>query len=182
MSGSAARPELVGEKPWTTWNQRGRKTIAPKNAKAAKNVDDHRCRVGPAPPQVERDDRFLGARLGQDEEQGPDDADEDEAADGRLGPVAELLVGQADEQEDHRHREDEPADQVEVARRGRGLDRRQQPLDDDQRDDPDRDVDVEDPVPADVLGQEAADERAGDEGDPEHGPEEALVLAALLRA
>ena len=38
MSGSAARPEFVGEKPWTTWNQRGRKMIAPKNAKAAKNV------------------------------------------------------------------------------------------------------------------------------------------------
>ena len=57
----------------------------------------------------------------------------------------------------------------------------QQPLDDDQRDDPDRDVDVEDPVPAQVLGQPAADERAGDERDAEHGPEEALVLAALLR-
>ena len=62
------------------------------------------------------------------------------------------------------------------------LDRRQQPLDDDQRDDPDRDVDVEDPVPADVLGQEAADERADDERDAEDGPEQALVLAALLRA
>ena len=52
MSGRAASPELVGEKPWTNWNQRGRNTIAPKNAKAAKNVDTidaeyvrlrHRC-------------------------------------------------------------------------------------------------------------------------------------------
>ena len=39
ISGSAARPEFVGEKPSTTWNQRGRKTIAPKKAKAAKNVE-----------------------------------------------------------------------------------------------------------------------------------------------
>ena len=66
--------------------------------------------------------------------------------------------------------------------RGRRLDGRQQPLDDDQGDDADRDVDVEDPVPADVLGQAAADERAGDERDTEHGTEQALVLAALGRA
>ena len=60
------------------------------------------------------------------------------------------------------------------------LDRRQQPLDDDQRDDPDRDVDVEDPVPAQVLGQPAADERTGHERDPEDRTEQALVLAAFL--
>ena len=56
------------------------------------------------------------------------------------------------------------------------LDRRQQPLDDDEGDDPDRDVDVEDPVPGQVLSEPAADERAGDERDAEHGPEQALVL------
>ena len=39
IRGNAARPESVGEKPWTTWNQRGRKTIAPKNAKAAKKLE-----------------------------------------------------------------------------------------------------------------------------------------------
>ena len=38
MSGRAASPEFVGEKPWTNWNQRGRKMIAPKNAKLAKKV------------------------------------------------------------------------------------------------------------------------------------------------
>ena len=65
--------------------------------------------------------------------------------------------------------------------RRRVLHRRQQPLDDVQRDEPDRDVDVEDPVPADVLGQEAADERADHERDAEHRAEEALVLAALGR-
>ena len=38
-SGRAARPEFVGEKPSTTWNQRGRNTIAPKKAKAAKKTE-----------------------------------------------------------------------------------------------------------------------------------------------
>ena len=37
--GRAARPEFVGEKPWTTWNQRGRNTIAPKKANAAKKIE-----------------------------------------------------------------------------------------------------------------------------------------------
>ena len=69
ISGSAARPELVGEKPWTTWNQRGRKTIAPKNAKAAKKHRDHRAEYVRLRAQVERDDRLLGARLGEDEEE-----------------------------------------------------------------------------------------------------------------
>ena len=49
-----------------------------------------------------------------------------------------------------------------------------------QRDDADRQVDEEDPVPADLVGQEAA-QRGADEGrDAEHGAEQALVLAALL--
>ena len=39
ISGRAARPEFVGEKLSTTWNQRGRNTIAPKKANAAKNTD-----------------------------------------------------------------------------------------------------------------------------------------------
>jgi hypothetical protein len=38
-NGSAARPEFVGLKPSTTWNQRGRNTIAPKKANAAKNTE-----------------------------------------------------------------------------------------------------------------------------------------------
>ena len=39
---SAAGPRgrsSVGENPWTNWNQRGRKMIAPKNAKLAKKVE-----------------------------------------------------------------------------------------------------------------------------------------------
>ena len=61
------------------------------------------------------------------------------------------------------------------------LDRRQEPGQHEQADDADRDVDVEDPVPADVVGQQAAEGRADDERDAEHGAEQALVAAALGR-
>ena len=40
---------------------------------------------------------------------------EDEATDRRIGPVAELLVGQADQQEADGDREDRAAEDVEVA-------------------------------------------------------------------
>ena len=58
----------------------------------------------------------------------------------------------------------------------------QQPPDDGQADDADRDVDEEDPVPAGVIGEQAADGRAEDERQPEHGAEQALVAAPLGRA
>ena len=48
-----------------------------------------------------------------------------------------------------------------------------------ERDQPDGQVDEEDVVPAEGVGQEAADERPEDERDAEHEAEEALVLAAL---
>ena len=63
---------------------------------------------------MKRDDRLRGPRLGDEEQERPDEADEDEPTDGRLGPVAELLVGQADEQERDGDREDRAAEDVEV--------------------------------------------------------------------
>src|SRR5205085_10040039 len=59
------------------------------------------------------------------------------------------------------------------------FDVRQQPPDDEQADDADREVDIEDPVPADVVSQEATEPRADDERDAEDSAEEALVLAAF---
>ena len=50
-----------------------------------------------------------------------------------------------------------------------------------QRDDPHRQVDVEDPAPAEVVDEEPAEQRADDRREPEHGAEVALVLAALAR-
>ena len=81
--------------------------IAPKNAKAAKNVATIEAAY------VRLRNRWSGtigsfardsAQMKSDD---PDEGDEDEAADGRIGPVVELvrrrvglaLLGQADEQE-----------------------------------------------------------------------------------
>ena len=50
---------------------------------------------------------------------------------------------------------------------------------DHQRGQADGQVDVEDPAPAGPVGQPAAQQRAGHAGDAEHGPEVALVAAAL---
>ena len=46
---------------------------------------------------------------------------------------------------------------------------------------PQRDVDVEDPAPARVAGEESADQRPRDAGHAEHGPEQPHVAAALPR-
>ena len=50
-----------------------------------------------------------------------------------------------------------------------------------QRDEAERQVDVEDPPPREVVDEEAAEQRAGDDGDAEHAAEQALVAAAVAR-
>ena len=110
-------------------------------------------------------------------------------ADGEVGPLVRdaggreaRLVGQPDEQERDRDREHAAAEEVDVPVGVRPANGGQQPPDDDQADDADRDVDEEDPVPAGVVGEQAADGRAEDERQPEDGAEQALVTAALGRA
>ena len=164
------------------------KMIAPKNPKLIEDRREDRGRIGSVAPQVERDDGLLGPRLDEQEDQAEREPDEDQAADDRVGPlvesarrgVGERLVGQADEQRADGHREHAGAEEVDVAAGVRALDRGQQPGDDGEADDADRDVDVEDPVPAERVGQEATERRAEQGGDAEHGAEQALVLAALL--
>ena len=53
--------------------------------------------------------------------------------------------------------------------------------DDGERDDPERQVDVEDPAPAGVVDDEPADQRARDAGEAEHRAEVARVAAPLPR-
>ena len=50
-----------------------------------------------------------------------------------------------------------------------------------QRNDADREVDVENPPPGQVVDEEAADQRAEHTGDPERGAEDSLITAALAR-
>ena len=108
----------------------------------------------------------------------------------RAGPRPEVGIaeavrlgdGEADEQRHEAEREGDDAGPVDPAGALGVPDVRQQPPDHDQRDQPDGQVDEEDLVPAEGVGQEAADERPEDERDAEHEAEEALVLAALCRA
>ena len=53
--------------------------------------------------------------------------------------------------------------------------------DHEQRERADRQVDVEDPAPGEVVDEEAADQRPDHRGDAEHRAEHALVLAAVAR-
>ena len=50
---------------------------------------------------------------------------------------------------------------------------------DGERDGADRDVDVEDPAPGELLDEDAAEQRSDDARHAEHGAEEPLVAAAL---
>ena len=60
-------------------------------------------------------------------------------------------------------------------------DRGQRRREHEEGDDPERQVDVEDPAPAEVAREEAAEQRPGDAGEAEHGAEQARVAAALAR-
>ena len=114
--------------------------------------------------------RKTGVRTGGDEQVAPDR---------EVGPVGGGLVGQAHEEEDDADGEDEAAQIVEVAGRWLTVDRGQVAVDDVEGDRADGQVDEEDPVPAEVVRQPAAQQRADDRGDPEDGAEEALIAASL---
>ncbi len=106
---------------------------------------------------------------------------DDRAPDRRVAPLGRLGQGQADQDRHQAEGQGDDAEVVDLDVAPAALDVRQQPGDHDQGDDPDRQVDEEDPVPAEVVGQEAAQARADEEGDAEDGPEQALVLAPLGR-
>ena len=63
----------------------------------------------------------------------------------------------------------------------RGVNHGQQSADQVKGNEAHRDVDEEDPVPGDVVGQDSAQKRTDEEGDTEHAAEQALVFAALGR-
>ena len=180
-SGRTLRPEARALSPATVWNQRGRKMIRVKNPKAARNI------AATEIENVRRRNRPSGTigsatRDSIHRNRAPKhEAHEDQPADAGIRPLPARLVGQADEERRDREREHDRADVVDMACGVRDLDRRQEAEQDDERDEADRDVDEEDPVPADRVGDDAADERPDERRQPEHGAEEAEVLAALGR-
>ncbi len=148
----------------------------------------HADRVVASAEEVQGDDRLPGSRLDEDEDQQEHDAEPQQPAHVEVGPVVQLpgrgvdlaLVGEADEEGHHARDEDEDPGVVEVSRaRGRQPPVREQRCERHQRRHPEGHVDVEDPVPADVVGDPPADEGPGQEAESEHGAEETRVAAAL---
>src|SRR6185503_4061915 len=69
-----------------------------------------------------------------------------------------------------------------IDRVSRTLDpRRERRADHGERNDSQRDVDVEDPAPGEMRGEVSADQRPGDARKPEHRAEDSLVATALAR-
>ena len=98
-----------------------------------------------------------------------------------IRPVAGLLVREPDEDRDERSGQERGARVVERAVRDVLGMERQGPPDHDEDDRAERQVDEEDPVPADRVGDDPADRRPDDGAEAEHRSEEALVLAPLGR-
>lgn len=114
----------------------------------------------PHPEQAQGHDRLLGTGF-HDQEQGPErQPHQDQAADPRARPVGGLLVRQANEEWGDGRRENSRSQVVDVAGGVGALDGRQQTPQDDQRDGSDGDIHEEDPVPADVVRDQAADGRS----------------------
>ena len=131
--------------------------------------------------QVEREQRLRGAGLDEQERAEQHRADPEAADDGRRAPCV-VAPGRFEREEERpgpaEQREDtEPVELVLVAMLER-LDH--EDLDEDGRDDPDGDVDVEDPAPRQVVGEEPAKERSDDRREREHRRIERRDLGPLL--
>ena len=140
---------------------------------------EHAGSERPDPEEGERDDRLLRPRLGPDEGSAEQEAQGDQAADLGIGPFAELLIGEADQERHQGGDEERGAEVVDVPVGVRVANGRQGAPDDEEHDRADRNVDVEDPLPAEVVGDQAAEAGPEQRAEPEDRTEEALVLAAL---
>jgi len=138
-------------------------------------------RIRPVAEEIERDDRLLHARLDEQEDRDENRRENQQPADLRTRPAGALTVREAYQERDHRRHEDERAGPVQVEGVLRALQAGQDAADHNERDQPDRQVDVEDPVPADGVRDDATEGRPHERGQPEHRAEETLVLAALGR-
>ena len=157
--------------------------IAPNIAKPTRKpiaLVDREDRVAEQP---QRDDRLLGAQLDEHEQprRAASAADQQRSSPrsspsrGRAGPG-----GVEQDRADRRPRSSPRRGSRWCGRGGRAGSCSAHDGDD-QRDDADRDVDVEDPAPAGAVGEQAAEHGAEHAGRAEDGAEVALVAAALAR-
>lgn len=134
------------------------------------------------PEQPEGDGWLLGAPLHGDERDRQCDRDDAEPDDDARSPgvLDAAPRGEQHEGRDRAGQQDRagpvdahPAGQVGRGQRGAG---------DNEGQDAERQVDVEDPAPRQMVGEEAAEQRSGHAGRPEDGTEVTLVAAPLARA
>ncbi len=136
---------------------------------------------GPDPEQLQRQYGFGRAPFDGDEGRQQDGGEHGETDDLRGAPAPGRTAEGGDEDQAGRDgRDEEGAEVVDDVLLAADRDV-QDGRDDDERDDADRQVDVEHPAPAEVLGEEPAEEGAQHARDAEDGAEEALVLSALAR-
>jgi hypothetical protein len=153
--------------------------IAPKNGEADDEADCARHAEDAVAEDLQGQDRLGSARLGEHEPSEQAEASyEHRDHRGRvpgIGGPSEARVKDDCRQTTREQRCAEVVDRVLDLLAG-SLERRRDHY---QRDEADRDVDVEDPTPGEVVDEEAAEQRADHRRDAEHCTEEALVAAAV---
>ena len=136
---------------------------------------------GADPEEAEGHDGLSHPGFDDDERGQEDDAQHEQAAHAGIGPLGGLLVGQADEDGHQRGGEEDGTDVVDAGTVTSQLVGRQVAPHHEGGHGTDRQVDEEDPVPAQCVGDQTADGRADEDRQAEDRAEETLVLAALRR-
>ncbi len=180
MSGTSSRPELLAEAPLATWRKVGRYVMAPNMAMPTMKLTRGGHVERPQPEQPQRDGGLGRPPLDQHEQHGADDRGgrprpriTGEPQGYSLPPQVVSSTRQVIEVASSRV----PSQSMRTLRR-RPV-RGQHDAGHEEGDEAEGQVDVEDPAPGEVVGEEAAEQGPGHAGGAEHGPEVALVAAAL---
>ncbi len=181
MSGSSSRPDWVGETPRTICRYTGRNTMAPNMAKPMMNpmaLATEKIRL-----RNSRSGR-IGSAARPSHHTNSADSTTPATSRPEISAVPQptsLTADQAEQQAGHAADHERGAEVVDAVLAPDVLEPVQRAVGDDQRDDAQRDVDEEDPVPGQVVDEEPAEQRTGDRGDGEHRAEVALVATPLPR-
>ena len=141
--------------------------------------DEARRREHAVAEEPQRQHRFGGASLGEDEAYERHGPDHGEADDLRRSPGVGIAPERGQEHDRAQAGGQQAGPEI-VDRVAHALgDRWQRHCENDERGDAERNVDEEDPAPGEMGGEEAADQRAGDAGDAKHRAEDALIAPTV---
>src|SRR5579859_364783 len=177
--GVISAPELVALMPSTPWNTSGVNRIEPNMPNAVRkpttiatvNVGFLNSSSGTIGCSTRDSTQMNAASISAAKARRPRTSG---------GPRVVAGDGERDQERHDAGGEGGRAPEVDVAPRGLRADVGQARQHHHYGDDADRDVDLEDPAPAPVVGDPAAGGRADDRAEAEHGAEESLQAAALL--